>query len=382
MKISAIVANLDVLRVRALGRADRRSTAPAVPARPAARRRATFVNLDMEEYRDLELTVAAFMRVLDEDEFARARRRHRAAGVPPRLAPRALERLGAWAIARRAARRRHDQGARRQGCQPGDGARRGRAARLDRGAVRIEGRGGRELQGARSSRPCDRTGRVPCGSASPATTSSTSPGRRAARRARRAATGSTSRCWRGWRRRRRGRSMPHAGRAAAVRAGRGRRRLRRQRRLPLAPPRREHRAGELPALAVHDLHPSRPDVRPAGARFRAAVERRRHVSTTRRRAAGPAALLDAGRAAFANEPDTDFTPTPPCELASADGAAQPAPSAAGASARPTTSTRSTWWSSGGRRSVGGPRHGRRAPPAWLHRRGRRDGRRAGGDDRR
>ncbi len=35
-----------------------------------AARRGTFVNLDMEEYHDLELTMAAFCRVLDEDEFS------------------------------------------------------------------------------------------------------------------------------------------------------------------------------------------------------------------------------------------------------------------------------------------------------------------------
>src|SRR3546814_19669294 len=35
----------------------------------AARSRGTFVNLDMEEYHDLQLTMAAFRRVLDEDEF-------------------------------------------------------------------------------------------------------------------------------------------------------------------------------------------------------------------------------------------------------------------------------------------------------------------------
>lgn len=35
----------------------------------AAAGRSTFVNLDMEEYHDLELTIAAFTRVLDEDEF-------------------------------------------------------------------------------------------------------------------------------------------------------------------------------------------------------------------------------------------------------------------------------------------------------------------------
>jgi RHH-type proline utilization regulon transcriptional repressor/proline dehydrogenase/delta 1-pyrroline-5-carboxylate dehydrogenase len=69
LKISSVVANLDVLafdlsidriceRLRTLYRA-------AQGSKPA-----TFVNLDMEEYRDLRLTLAALMRVLDEPEFA------------------------------------------------------------------------------------------------------------------------------------------------------------------------------------------------------------------------------------------------------------------------------------------------------------------------
>ncbi len=69
LKISAVCANLDVLafehsvdriceRLRDLYR-----TAEA--ARPR-----TFVNLDMEEFRDLPLTIAAMQRVLDEPEFA------------------------------------------------------------------------------------------------------------------------------------------------------------------------------------------------------------------------------------------------------------------------------------------------------------------------
>lgn len=66
LKISAVVANLDVLafdhsvaeicaRLRVLYRAAGRHT---------------FINLDMEEYRDLSLTLAALRIVLDEDEFA------------------------------------------------------------------------------------------------------------------------------------------------------------------------------------------------------------------------------------------------------------------------------------------------------------------------
>jgi RHH-type proline utilization regulon transcriptional repressor/proline dehydrogenase/delta 1-pyrroline-5-carboxylate dehydrogenase len=68
VKLSAIVANLDAYafeesveriaaRIRTLYRAATSSSPP------------TFVNLDMEEYGDLELTVAAFTQVLDEPEF-------------------------------------------------------------------------------------------------------------------------------------------------------------------------------------------------------------------------------------------------------------------------------------------------------------------------
>ena len=69
LKISAICANLDVLafehsvaRIAERLRELYRLAARAVPR--------TFVNLDMEEYRDLPLTIAAMRRVLDEPEFA------------------------------------------------------------------------------------------------------------------------------------------------------------------------------------------------------------------------------------------------------------------------------------------------------------------------
>ena len=68
VKVSAIVANLDsvafaasVDRVCERLRVVYRAAAAAEPP--------TFVNLDMEEYRDLELTVTAFMKVLGESEF-------------------------------------------------------------------------------------------------------------------------------------------------------------------------------------------------------------------------------------------------------------------------------------------------------------------------
>ena len=68
VKISALCANLDVLAyefsVTRIADQLRRLYRLAAHADPP-----TFVNLDMEEYRDLHLTADAFRRVLDEDEF-------------------------------------------------------------------------------------------------------------------------------------------------------------------------------------------------------------------------------------------------------------------------------------------------------------------------
>ena len=101
IKISALVADLDVLafdhsveriaaRLRQIYHAGR-SASPT-----------TFVNLDMEEYGDLELSIAAFMRVLDEPELA---------GIDAGIVLQAyipdshdaLDRLGRWAARRRQA---------------------------------------------------------------------------------------------------------------------------------------------------------------------------------------------------------------------------------------------------------------------------------------
>ncbi len=69
LKISAVVANVDVLafdhsvdRICDCLRTLYRDSVSATPR--------TFINLDMEEYRDLPLTIAALTRVLDEPEFA------------------------------------------------------------------------------------------------------------------------------------------------------------------------------------------------------------------------------------------------------------------------------------------------------------------------
>ncbi len=98
VKISALCANLDplafddgVTRVSACMRTLYRDALAASPAK--------FVNLDMEEFKDLALTVATFTGLLDEPEFAAMD-----AGIvlqaylPDSHA--ALEHLGQWAVAR------------------------------------------------------------------------------------------------------------------------------------------------------------------------------------------------------------------------------------------------------------------------------------------
>ncbi len=99
IKASALVANLDVLD---FDRSVERISEPLREIYRAALAKMPygFVNLDMEEYRDLELTVAAFTQVLDEPEFDQLE-----AGIvlqaylPDSHA--VLEHLGEWAAARR-----------------------------------------------------------------------------------------------------------------------------------------------------------------------------------------------------------------------------------------------------------------------------------------
>ena len=87
------------------------------------------VNLDMEEHRDLDLTLGVFMSVLDRPRVRLARRGDRAAGVPARH-PRCAR--PAAAVGRRARRlgRVADPRAPGEGGQPGHGAGRGRGARV------------------------------------------------------------------------------------------------------------------------------------------------------------------------------------------------------------------------------------------------------------
>ncbi|HEX3090763.1 MAG TPA: bifunctional proline dehydrogenase/L-glutamate gamma-semialdehyde dehydrogenase, partial [Ilumatobacteraceae bacterium] len=99
VKASALVANLDVLDF------DRSVDRICEPLREIYRAALMkeprgFVNLDMEEYRDLELTVVAFTRVLDEAEF-----HHLEAGIVLQAylpdSHGVLEHLGEWASRRR-----------------------------------------------------------------------------------------------------------------------------------------------------------------------------------------------------------------------------------------------------------------------------------------
>ena len=99
IKASALVANLDVLdfdrSVDRIAHTLREIYRAALDKRPTG-----FVNLDMEEYRDLELTVAAFTRVLDETEFADVE-----AGIVLQAylpdSHDVLEHIGNWALKRR-----------------------------------------------------------------------------------------------------------------------------------------------------------------------------------------------------------------------------------------------------------------------------------------
>jgi len=98
VKLSAIVAQLiTVDRDGSLNRIAERLR----PLYRAAMGCNTFVNLDMEEYRDLEITLRSFMSILDEPEFERL-----TAGIVLQAylpeAHEALQRLTSWARARHA----------------------------------------------------------------------------------------------------------------------------------------------------------------------------------------------------------------------------------------------------------------------------------------
>jgi len=67
VKLSSIVSQ--IITIDRVGSLDRVAEKLRLLYREAEEHH-TFVNLDMEEFRDLELTVAAFKRILDEAEFS------------------------------------------------------------------------------------------------------------------------------------------------------------------------------------------------------------------------------------------------------------------------------------------------------------------------
>ena len=105
IKVSSTVAPHSAVGVRRGRRARRRKAHPAVlPRRVLCRpgsAGAKFINLDMEEYKDLDMTIAVFTRILDKPEF-----KNLEAGIvlqaylPDALS--AMIRLQDWAAARRA----------------------------------------------------------------------------------------------------------------------------------------------------------------------------------------------------------------------------------------------------------------------------------------
>ena len=134
VKVSSICAQLNIVafedEVRRLAAQLRRRYHEALVHRPPK-----LVKLDMEEYRDLDLTVAVFKRVLDEDRYTALD-----AGivlqayVPDSL--RVLCELLPWARARRA---RGGQTTPGQGREPGHRAGRSRGGRAAAGPVHYEG---------------------------------------------------------------------------------------------------------------------------------------------------------------------------------------------------------------------------------------------------
>ncbi len=71
-------------------------------AAQAAQGRRKFINLDMEEYQDLDTTIEVFMKVLDRDEFSGRRGGDRASGISARRARRDDKASGVERAARRA----------------------------------------------------------------------------------------------------------------------------------------------------------------------------------------------------------------------------------------------------------------------------------------
>ena len=303
IKVSATVAAALAVGLRRGRRAHRREPARRCSRLAAEPPTPKFINLDMEEYRDLDLTIAVFTRLLDRPELHGPRGRDRAPGVPPRRAG-AMIRLQDWAADAPRPRWRRHQGARGQGRQPADGAGRGGAARLAAGDLGDASRSPTPTTSASSTTRCTPSGSPTCGSASPGTTSSTSRTPGCSPGAAASATASSSRCCSAWPRARPRPSRRDGRRAPALHPGRAPAGVRRRDRLPGTPPRGGREPGQ---LHVGGLRP---------ARRRALFERERDRFLASLEAlddAVPAAEPRAGpaRQPVAARPRRRASPTPP-----------------------------------------------------------------------
>jgi RHH-type proline utilization regulon transcriptional repressor/proline dehydrogenase/delta 1-pyrroline-5-carboxylate dehydrogenase len=134
VKVSSVAAGLSLIDFEG---SVARITGPlraSLPARPAPPVTAKLVNLDMEEHRDLDLTVESFLRLLDDDEFAHAHRRNRPAGLSPDTHA-ALDRLLDWAATASGGGSGPHPDPSGEGGQPGHGERGRRAPRLAGGPL-------------------------------------------------------------------------------------------------------------------------------------------------------------------------------------------------------------------------------------------------------
>ena len=217
VKVSSVFSQIDLVAFRAtVARvAERLRTLYRAAARhryrhPDGRVTPKFINLDMEEYRDLDLTVTAFREVLDEPEFLPL-----SAGIVLQAylpdSHRVQRALTEWARARRA----------RGGAPIKLRIVKGANLAMERIEAAVhgwpqapyetQGRGGRQLQAhARVRLPARaRRGRAPGRGQPQPLRHRLRP--RAARGPRRRARGSSSRCWRAWPTTRRARCATRAG---------------------------------------------------------------------------------------------------------------------------------------------------------------------------
>ena len=141
VKVSAVASQLSTWDTEgSVGRVVERLR----PLYLTAARHGTFLNLDMEEYRDLTLTLRVFERLVSDPELLDAEAGIVLQAYLPDARGRARRAHGHRAGAPRGGRRAA-QGPAGQGRQPRDGAGRVRAARLAAGALRLEGRGRRRV---------------------------------------------------------------------------------------------------------------------------------------------------------------------------------------------------------------------------------------------